>query len=390
MELAAVDAITAEELRAAGSVKWSIFPDSIGAFVAEMDFGVAPSIRSALVSALDKGLTGYLPPSLTAQLQLETAEWCSRRYGWEVEPERVRPVADVIAALELTIEHFTTPGSAVIVPTPSYMPFLTVPVLHGRRVIQVPHLEVDGRPRLDLEAIAAAFDDGGELFVLCNPHNPLGVVFTTEELLELSVLVEAKGGRVFNDEIHAPLVYDGARHVPYPSVSPAAAAHAVTATAASKAWNLAGLKCAQLILTNDEDLARWKEVAGMAEHGASTLGVIATTAAYTTGGQWLDQVVEYLDGNRRLMLELAAELMPQVRVRAPEGTYIALLDFRDTGLQGDLGEYFRTHAGVAMTDGLACGEAGIGMTRFVFAMPRPVLREALGRVADAVRTRAAA
>lgn len=128
----------------------------------------------------------------------------------------------------------------------------------------------------------------------------------------------------------------------------------------------------------------------MAEHGASTLGVIATTAAYTTGGQWLDQVVEYLDGNRRLMLELAAELMPQVRVRAPEGTYIALLDFRDTGLQGDLGEYFRTHAGVAMTDGLACGEAGIGMTRFVFAMPRPVLREALGRVADAVRTRAAA
>lgn len=384
MSPASFDAITESELREAGSVKWTAFPEAIGAFVAEMDFGVAPAVRDAVTGAMDSGLTGYLPPALAAELSDATSARYAAAYGWRVPPERVHHVPDVIAVLELTIEHFTAPGSAVIVPTPAYMPFLTVPQMHGRRVIEVPSVEVDGRVTMDLDAIGAAFDEGAGLLVLCNPHNPLGTVFRRDELEAVAELVAAKGGRVFSDEIHAPLVYSPARHIPYASISEAAASHTITAASASKAWNLAGFKCAQAILSNEADATAWEELGFWAGHGTSTLGAVANVAAYTSGGEWLDSVVDYLDGNRRILAELLAELLPEARMTMPEGTYIALIDFRAYGLEGDLSAWFVENARVAMTDGRACGEAGAGHARFVFAMPRPLLREAIERMGAAV------
>ncbi|MBA8815219.1 cystathionine beta-lyase [Microbacterium halimionae] len=379
------DAITESQLRANGSMKWTMFPDSIGAFVAEMDFGMAPPIATALKTAIDTGVTGYLPTKLASDLSAATASWYASKYGWQVASDRVHHVPDVIAAFELAIKTFTKPGSAVIVPTPAYMPFLLVPPMLGREVIEVPSINVDGRMVMDLDGIARAFDDGAGLLVLCNPHNPLGTVFTREELLATAAVVHEKGGRVFSDEIHAPLIYRGAHHVPYASVSADAAAHTITAASASKAWNLAGLKCAQVILSNDADAAVWEELGFWAGHGTSTLGVLANTAAYSAGSEWLDTVVDYLDGNRRLLAELIAEHLPRAKVTLPEGTYIALIDFRDYGLTGDLGEWFRENAHVAMTDGASCGEAAIGHTRFVFALPRPLLREAIERMGAALR-----
>lgn len=384
------DAITEADLRQAGSVKWTRFPDTIGTFIAEMDFGVAPAISDAVVGALQAGFTGYLPVPTARALQQAVADWYADRYGWAVPSDDVRLVADVIAAYEFAITTYTEPGAAVIVPTPAYMPFLDVPLRHGRRVIEVPSREVDGRWTMDLEAVAAAFAEGGELLVLCNPHNPLGTVATREELLAIAQTVSDADGRVFSDEIHAPLVYAPARHIPYASVSDAAAAHALTATSASKAWNLAGFKCAQLILTNDETRQAWDVDGGWAGHGTATIGVIAQLAAYTGGADWLAEVTAYLDGNRRLLTELVAEHLPGVRVTVPEGTYIALLDFRGTqlwaglGAHADLGTWFRENAGVAMTDGALCGQAAIGCTRFVFATPRPIIREAVLRIARAL------
>lgn len=378
------DAITHDHLRDAGSMKWTTFPDMIGAFVAEMDYGLAPAINDALKSALDLGVTGYLPASLATQLSEETARWYGRSYGWEITPEQVHHVPDVIAAFEQAIDNFTSPGSAIIVPTPAYMPFLLVPPMRGRRVIEVPSIEVDGRWMMDLDAVARAFRDGGEMLVLCNPHNPLGTVATRDELLAIAATVTAAGGRVFSDEIHAPIVYAPAQHIPYASVSSDAASHTLTATSASKAWNLAGLKCAQVILSNDADAALWESLGFWPGHGTSTLGVVANIAAYSVGGPWLDEVVEYLDGNRQTLAQLVSEKLPGVRMIVPEGSYIALLDFRETGLTGDLGEWFRENAGVAMTDGAACGVAGVGYTRFVFALPRPLLVEAVDRIAAAL------
>ncbi|MGO2049743.1 MAG: MalY/PatB family protein [Microbacterium sp.] len=380
------DEITETDLRAAGSVKWTMFPDTIGAFVAEMDFGLAPAITEAISGSLEAGLTGYLPQHLATALQEETARRYTEHHGWHLTGDQVRLVPDVIAAFEFAIETFTAPGAAIIVPTPAYMPFLSVPPRLGRRVIEVPSIQSGGRWAMDLDAVAAAFADGAELLVLCNPHNPLGTVATRDELVRIAETVTDAGGRVFSDEIHAPLVYAPATHIPYASVSPAAAAHTVTAASASKAWNLAGLKCAQIIFSNAESLERWEADDGWIGHGTSTTGAVANLAAYTSGGAWLDEVTAYLDENRRLLAELVAEL-PGVHVSMPEGTYIALLDFRETGLTGDLGEWFREHAGVAMTDGAACGEAAIGFTRFVFATPRPVLREAVERIGRALAAR---
>lgn len=384
---AAFDSITEADLRAAGSVKWTAFPDAIGAFVAEMDFGVAPAIREAVAGSLDAGLTGYLPQHLDRALADATAQWCADEYGWQVPADQVRAVPDVIAGFEFAIQTFTRPGAAVIVPTPAYMPFLFVPERLGRRVIEVPSILSEGRWSMDLDAVRAAFDDGGELLVVCNPHNPLGTVATRDELRQIADVVSAASGHVFADEIHAPLVYAPAVHVPYASVSSDAAAHSITATSASKAWNLAGFKCAQLILTNDESMKAWTDAGGWIGHGTATVGAVANIAAYRDAREWLAEVREYLDGNRRLLADLVREHLPGGRMTMPEGTYIALLDFRGTGLTGDLGEWFREHAGVAMTDGAACGEAAVGCTRFVFATPRPVLRDAIERMGRALAAR---
>jgi cystathionine beta-lyase len=379
---AAVDAVDPDALRAGGSVKWTAHPEAIGAFVAEMDFGMAPPITVALREAVDAGRTGYLPAALADGLRDATAAWCADRFDWAVDPAAVQPVGDVIAALELMLRHYSDPSAPVIVPTPAYMPFLTVPPMLGRRVIQVPSAEVDGRYTLDLDGIAAAFEQGADVLVLCNPWNPVGRVLGREELLAVADIVERYDGRVFADEIHAPLVFAPHRHVPYATVSEAAARHSVTAISASKAFNLPGLKCAQVVFTNEADAARFADVGLFAAHGASGFGVVANTAAYRDGGPWLDAVVTYLDGNRRRFGELLADRIPRLGYREPEGTYIAWLDARALDLGDAPADALLERAGVALTDGAACGTPGF--LRCILATPRPVLEQLVDRVAAAV------
>ncbi len=381
-----LDAITPEALRRTGSLKWSMFPDTIGAFVAEMDFGTAPAVTQALHEAVDLTLFGYLPPALSASMSQAAADWHRTVYGWDLAPEQVHPVADVIKALEVAIEHYSRPGSAVILPTPAYMPFLTVPKAMGREIIEVPlRVDDEGGHHLDLDGIAAAYRAGGGLLIMCNPYNPVGKVFSRTELESVAAVVSTHDGRVFSDEIHAPLVYPGARHVPYASVSDVTAGHTLKATSASKAWKLAGLKCAQLIISNEADAEVWDRVAMMASHGASNLGVIASTAAYRSGRPWLDEVLQYLDGNRFALTDLLADHLPGIGYTAPQGTYIAWLDCRALGLEGSAAEFFRERAGVALTDGADCGAAGEGFVRLVFATPRPILEQAVAAMGAAVR-----
>jgi cysteine-S-conjugate beta-lyase len=379
--MAGFDDVTVEELRAGGSLKWSLFPDAIGSFVAEMDFGTAPAVTKALHAAVDGAVFGYLPPALLQGMSEAYAAWSRDRYGWAVPPERVRPVADVLAGLAAAIEHFSRPGSPVLLPTPAYMPFLTLPPALGREVIEVPMARDGDRYVYDLDALDAGFRAGGHLLVLCNPHNPIGRVLEPAEMTAVAEVVERHGGRVFSDEIHAPLVYPGHRHVPYASLDEVLAGHAVTATSASKAWNLPGLKCAQLVLSNAADADRWARVGLHAEHGASNLGVVANTAAYTAGAGWLADVLAYLDGNRRLLAELLATHLPGVRYTPPEGTYLAWLDCRELGLPASAGEFFLERAGVALVDGPECGAPGAGHVRLNFATPRPVLETIVDRMA---------
>ena len=391
-----IDRTTMEELRARGSWKWTAAsPGVIGAFVAEMDFGVAPPVEAALLDAIRRADLGYLTKRAAAELADACAGWQRDRYGWDVDPGRIRPLPDVISGLTAAITVFSRPGSPVILPTPAYMPFLTYPRSAGREIIQVPMASDGGRYALDVDGIDAAFKRGGHLLVLCNPCNPVGRVFTAGELLAVAEVVEANNGRVFADEIHAPLIYPGHAHVPYASLSPVTAAHTVTGAAASKGWNLPGLKCAQLLLTNDADAAVWADRGFAFEHGASTLGAWATVAAYRDGGPWLDDVVRYLDRNRTLLAALLAEHLPQVGFLPPEGTYLAWLDCRaldrrapdrrapDRRAEATPADFFLAQAQVMLTDGAACGEEGGGHVRLNFATPRPVLAEIVRRMAAA-------
>ena len=379
-----LDAITAEQLRAGGTTKWARPDGAIGAFIAEMDFGTAPAVTAALHGFVDSGRFAYPPKDLAEEMSRATADLLAREYGWRIAPERVRPLPDVLAGFVAAIRHYSAPGSKIIVPTPSYMPFLTVPATEGREVIEVPMRRGPDGFTDDLEAIAAAFDTGGGLLVLCNPHNPTGRVFTRAELTAIAEVVEAKGGRVFADEIWAPLVFDSRRHLPYAALSQVAAAHTVTAVAASKGYNLPGLKCAQLVLSSDRDAGLWREVGFLAEHGTANPGMVATAAAYDRGGEWLTQIVDYLERNRATVADFLAARLPRVGFHLPEATYVAWLDLSDYDLPGGPAAFLRAHAGVACTPGTDCGVVGAGHVRLIFAMPHPVLVRALERIAAAL------
>jgi cystathionine beta-lyase len=380
------DQTTAEELRRRGSLKWTRGgPGVLGAFVAEMDFGTAPAVQAAVRDAMERADFGYLSDQAAAGLRAACSDWQRSTYGWPVDPASVWPMADVLKALEAAIRVFARPGSPVILPTPAYMPFVSLPPLVGREVIQVPMVTGPGeRLTLDVDGIDAAFRAGGHLLVLVNPCNPVGRVYSAEELAAVAAVVESRDGRVFADEIHAPLVYPGGHHVPYASISPAAAAHSVTAVSASKAWNLPGLKCAQLIVTSDADAAAWERAWPLYEHDTSTVGAQASIAAYSAGRDWLSDVVGYLDGSRQLLAQLLAEHLPGVGYGAPEGTYLAWLDCRGLDLGPDLASFFLERAGVLATNGLACGTAGQGFLRLNFATPRPILTEMIRQMGAAM------
>ena len=383
------DDITVESLIETGSMKWTRMPGHLAAFVAEMDFGTAPAVTESLRNSTDKALWGYLPPAVTREMSEATSEFLKARYSWEVPPSRVYPTADVLSAYEVVLEKFTTPGSAVILPTPAYMPFLTLTPLRGRDVIQVPMISGEGgRLEMALESITEAFDKGAELIILCNPHNPLGRVYSEGELLALADVVEAKSGLVFSDEIHAPITFEGNTHIPYASLNDATAAHTLTATSASKAWNIPGLKCAQLIVSNDDHQVAMKDIAFIVSHGTATPGVAANTAAYRGGGEWLEDVLGYIDGNRALLSELLATHLPGVTYREPEGTYIAWLDARGLpDIKGDRSwaQFFSDEAQVGLTDGALCGEAGVDHLRLMLSTPHHILEKIVHAMAEAVR-----
>jgi cystathionine beta-lyase len=368
--------------------KWEVPRDVIGAWIAESDFGTAPEITAALHEAVDAGFLTYLPDHAGAAAEDACSRFLQLRYGWAVPTERVHLVSDVVAALRITLEHFV-PDGAVVVPTPCYPPFLTTPGRVGREVVTVPSASVDGRWSIDLEALDAAFAAGGRLLLLCNPHNPLGQVMTPEEQRAVAAVVERHGARVFSDEIHAPVVYPGARHHPYAALSPETAAHTVTATATSKGWNIPGLKSAQLILTSDVDQRRWIERDIVPRLEGSILGAVAARVAYNSSVDWLDDTIAMFDANRHLLGRLLAEHAPTVRYVVPEATYLAWLDFRDCGLDVDPAEFLRVHAGVIASSGRDTGPGGEGHVRFNFAMPPELLERSVRAVGAALAGAAA-
>lgn len=378
-----LDSITEESLIAKGGRKWSSFPGSLGAFIAEMDFGVAPGVRQALREVDERDLYGYAPQSIVSDLKSATSAFCAERYGWQFPTDHVELASDVIASFLGILTHLTPADTPIVLPTPAYMPFFDVAKVTGRELFEVPMIRSETGWSVDLDALDSALVPGATL-VLCNPHNPIGKVYTEAELLALAEVVERNGARVFSDEIHAPLVYAPARHISYASLNETTAGHTATATAASKAFNIPGLKCAQLILSSEKDREIWAEKGNFVSGAASNPGILATTAAYTQSGDWLDEITAYLKGNRELLTDLVSGHLPNATFLPPEGTYLAWLDLRGYGLETGLSQHFNERAHVAITEGRLCGEVGEGHIRFNFALPRPLLTGAIERIASAL------
>jgi cystathionine beta-lyase len=376
------DAITLAELRERRSAKWQVHgPDVLAAWIAEMDFPLAEPVRAALLDAVGRSDTGYVHPGRLAEAY---AGFASRRWGLAVDPGLVRVVPDVMRGIAAAVEAVSRPGDGIVVDTPAYPPFLHVLPDTGRRVVQVPLVRGDdGGFALDLDGIERAYADGARVHLLCSPHNPTGLVLARPTLEAVAELADRYGVTVIADEVHAPLTYREATHVPFASLDAPAARRSLSLASASKAWNVAGLKCALLVGAADSA----DVVTGLHEEvgfGASLLGVLANTAAYDAGEAWLDDTVSYLDGNRAALAELLAEQLPQVCWVRPSATYLAWLDCTRLGLGDDPAAVFLSRGRVALSPGPDFGAPGLGWARLNFATPRPLLADVVRRLADAL------
>jgi cystathionine beta-lyase len=384
--------LSLDQLRDRTSMKWRTFPpDVLPLWVAEMDVQLAEPVASRVATAVASGDTGYPTGENYADA---LASFARGRWGWDgIDAARTAIVPDVMLGIVEVLKLITSPGDPVVVTPPVYAPFYAFVTHADRHIVEAP---LTGQGRLDLTTLQAAFEkatarSGRPVLLLSNPHNPTGVAHTRAELEQVGELASRFGVRVISDEIHAPLVLPGATFTPYLSVRGSGDAFALFS--ASKGWNLAGLKAALLVAGPDavDDLARLPEEVS---HGPSHLGVLAHTAAFAEGGEWLDALLSGLTTNRDLLMGMVAERLPGVRMTRPEATYLSWLDCRGLGLhEPDDGamrvvselsgpaQVFLERGRVAVSSGHVFGTGGAGFVRLNFATSRAVLAEAVERMA---------
>lgn len=371
-----------DELRPRGGLKWSSYPpDVLAAWVAEMDFGLAEPIAAALHAAIEREDTGYPYDRLERAVATAATGFWEERFGWQISPERVFAVPDVVEGIRRAIVHLTSPGTPVVLHTPVYFPFFSMVERAGRSLVEVPCTpDETGRYWLDLDGIVRALDEGAGSIVLCNPWNPIGRAFSLAELEAVVEVAASRSARLIVDEVHAPLVRAGVRHSVAATIAPETV---ITVTSASKAWNIPGLKCAQVVLTNDADAEVWSDYFTPDKVGVSTFGLVANAAAYADGGDWLEVTTARIDFNRDLLAGLVADRLPRLGLSPLEGTYLAWLDFRPYRLDRP-GEFLLEQARVALSEGDPFGVGGRGHARLNFATPAPILTAIIDRIAVSV------
>lgn len=366
-----------EDLARSPGIKWARDPGRLAAWVADMDFPLAPPIRDRLVAlaGTDVGYPNWPRTGARSPLPPLFTERQTDRFGWTPSEDRLHELADVIQGVQIAIHHLTAPGDGIVVHTPAYPPFLSSIRRAGRRRVDLPW-------PFDLDDLDRRLEhEPARLLLLCHPQNPTGVVFDRSTLERLAEIVVRHDLVVVSDEIHAELVYRPHVHVPFASLGPEIERRTVTVSSASKAFDLPGLRWA-ILHAGVDDLQR--AMTSLPEHyfGApNVLAVAATEAAWRHGDPWLGAVMEVLDENRRALEGLLAEHLPAIRYRVPDATYLAWLDARDLSLGDDPAEEFRRR-GVELSPGPTFGPGGAGHVRLNFATSPGVLRtivEAMAR-----------
>jgi cystathionine beta-lyase len=375
------------ERRGTDSVKWDMLatrfeaPDAIPMWVADMDFESPQPVVQALVRRAQHGVYGYsLRPDDYAEA---IVGWQQSRHHWQVKPEWLSESPGVVSGLSWIVDALTQPGDRILIQPPVYHPFSALIQALGRTVVENP-LRFDGRRySMDFDDLRAKAP-GCRAIILCSPHNPVGRVWTPEELRQLGTICMDNGVLVISDEIHADLVYKEFRHTPFASLGEAFASNSVTCIAPSKTFNLAGLATSVVILPDAGMKARYEaHLNRLHVRAGGIFGNLALTVAYREGGEWLDQLLDYLGGNRDLLLAHLSR--GPVKPVVPEGTYLVWLDCRELGMADEpLDRFFRQEAKVVMNAGAMFGTGGSGFMRMNLGCPRSVVADALGRIEGAL------
>lgn len=373
--------------RKTDSVKWQRYGEGVlPLWVADMDFPSPEPVIEALRQRVDHGIFGY--PAELPELRPVLAQQLAERYGWQVDVEAIMLMPGVVTGFNLAAHTVTSPGDGLLAQTPVYFPILHAP---GNVEGTLDQMELtrraDGQYEIDFDLFEAAITDRTRIFVLCNPHNPVGRVFRRDELEQMAEICLRHDIVICSDEIHCDLVFPGHPHIPIASLAPEIAARTITLMAPSKTYNIAGLKCSVAIIEDKELRQAFLDAKRGIVPWVNLLGQVAALAAYRDGGDWLRQVLDYLTANRDFLLDYVTSRLPGVRMARPEGTYLAWLDCRQAGLPGNPHKFFLEEARVAMNDGAVFGQGGAGFVRLNFGCPRATLEDALARMERALAER---
>jgi len=380
------DDLDVKSLRLRRGEKWQTYPpDVLAAWVADMDFAVAPPLQRMFADMLARSDFGYPLDVTSVGLPSVFARRMADLRGWSLDPAQVEVIVDVVQALYVALQVHSEPGDGAITTVPIYPPFLKSLRETGRRAVYCPLRPGAAHYELDLAALRANLDERTRLLLLCHPQNPTGRRFTRAELESLAELVLERDLVVFSDEIHQDLVLDGGGHLPFALLGPEIAARTITVTSATKAFNIAGLRCAVAHFGSRALQDAFNRVPRHVRGGLSSLGREATRVAWTECQDWLDAAVAYLRGNRDHLAEFVHKELPGVQHVPPQATYLAWLDCRALELPGGPYRFFLDRARVALSDGRAFGPGGEGFVRLNFATSRALLQEILERMAGAVR-----
>ena len=355
-------------------------------WVADMDFEVPQPVIDAVVKRAQHGVYGYTekPDSFFTAI----ANWMEKRHGWHISTEWLSICPGVVPALCFSVLAFTEPGDKVLVQSPVYPPFFAAIENNQRTIVNNQLKEADGQYSIDFEDLDEKLGSGVKLMFLCNPHNPVGRVWSREELVRIGELCIKHDVIIISDEIHSDLVYSGCTHTSIASISKELAAHTITCIAPSKTFNIAGLSTSAAIIPDKALRDSFNNT--MKRLGielTNIFGITALEAAYNEGEEWLDQLLVYLEGNLDFMVDYINTRIPQIKVSKPQGTYLAWLDCRGLGMnQKELADFFINKARVGLNDGAPFRDGSEGFMRLNAACTRSLLEEALKRIDQAVGT----
>ena len=373
--------------RGTGSDKWDHYDeDVLPMWVADMDFVSPQPVVEALAHRVAHGVFGY--PGENERLTSAIQDWLAVRFNWRVSLESLILIPGVVKGFNLASHALRGPnGGGLLVQTPVYYPFLRAPENAGmqRQEMQLT-LCPDGSYEIDFEAFEASITDDTRLFILCNPHNPVGRVFRQGELERMAQVCIRHGVTICSDEIHGDLVYSGQRHIPLASLDPEIAAHTITLMAPSKTFNLAGLECSFAVIENPDMRKKFLGAKQGLVGWVNLMGQTAALAAYREGREWLDQLLVYLEANLDYLYDYVNTQLTGVSMAKPEGTYLAWLDCRKAGIEGNPQAFFLERAKVALNDGPKFGQGGEGFVRLNFGCPRSLLTDGLNRMKAALHS----